>query len=405
MNANNMTITNPAAISREYSSHQGVSDCRAVSVVVLLVVSLVLGCDKSAVSSSPAEETSGRAKAPLKTRETKRPDQMSGVLGEVTVVRSEATAHSLRATLHSLAVEGYGSAKIIPITEGTSQTGYLAPKSLRNGRYANIQIMYFASAYGYGYGVTKRLLVVARREAIGPLPWVRKLDTLDLSYTKFQPKLVAQLKRLPNLRNLILRRAQLTDASLKSFSTLKQLSRLDVTDNRNATETVIRQLRSALPKCRITPTSQVHALNKLGANHTSNSNGQVTLASFVASKITDDDLPVVKKMTKLKTLIVAHSPITDAGLIHLKGLTSLQELHLGSTRITDHGLTHLKGLTSLQVLTLNDTRITDSGLAHLAGLTKLKSLSLLVTNVTAAGVKKLQAKLPNCKVSFSGRSR
>jgi hypothetical protein len=64
------------------------------------------------------------------------------------------------------------------------------------------------------------------------------------------------------------------------------------------------------------------------------------------------------------------------------------------------GLEHLKSLTKyLQCLDLEDTKVTDAGLEHLNGLTKLQVLNLRKTKVTDAAVKKLQQKLPNCKIA------
>ena len=66
---------------------------------------------------------------------------------------------------------------------------------------------------------------------------------------------------------------------------------------------------------------------------------------------------------------------------------------------------HLKGLTNLRVLSFNKTKITDAGLVHLKGLTKLQGLDVRSTKVTAAGVKKLQAALPNCLISWTPPKR
>jgi hypothetical protein len=97
---------------------------------------------------------------------------------------------------------------------------------------------------------------------------------------------------------------------------------------------------------------------------------------------------------------VAFFKNTDiSGLVHLKRLTKLKSLDLWDTKVSDSELVYLKELAHLQNLNLKGTKITDAGLIHLTGLTKLTSLQLNNTKVTVAGVKKLQAALPNCKIS------
>jgi hypothetical protein len=72
---------------------------------------------------------------------------------------------------------------------------------------------------------------------------------------------------------------------------------------------------------------------------------------------------------------------------------------VGATRITDDGLKNVADLRTLERLLLSDTDITDAGLLHLEGLSAATSITLARTKVTAAGVRRLQAALPNCKIS------
>ena len=59
------------------------------------------------------------------------------------------------------------------------------------------------------------------------------------------------------------------------------------------------------------------------------------------------------------------------------------------------------GLNNLKDLNLTYTEVTDAGLEHLNGMKNLQSLNFFNTQVTDEGVKKLQQKLPNCKISRS----
>jgi hypothetical protein len=57
--------------------------------------------------------------------------------------------------------------------------------------------------------------------------------------------------------------------------------------------------------------------------------------------------------------------VTDDDLVLLRSLTNLRELRLSNTQVTDAGVEHLKGLTRLQILDLSDTQVTDTGVEEL----------------------------------------
>jgi hypothetical protein len=143
------------------------------------------------------------------------------------------------------------------------------------------------------------------------------------------------------------------------------------------------------------------------------------------SKVCDEDLKLLGKLTHLEVLVLWGTRITSAGVGHLKALTNLHSLWLLNTQVDDEALRHLKGMTKLWQLLLDGTKVTDAGLAHLKclveleewlglsdtlvtdeglkhleGLTKLQSLTLMRTKVTEEGVKKLRAALPKTHVSL-----
>lgn len=103
----------------------------------------------------------------------------------------------------------------------------------------------------------------------------------------------------------------------------------------------------------------------------------------------DAGMPLVAKLTSLRTLRLGRTPVTDLGLAHLSGLTGLQVLGLDRTQATDAGLAHLAGMTGLQLLDLSGTQVTDAGLAHLAGLIWLQWLYLNDTEVSNDGLARL----------------
>lgn len=107
---------------------------------------------------------------------------------------------------------------------------------------------------------------------------------------------------------------------------------------------------------------------------------------FSSSRITDDEMAYVSKLSSLTRVALRRAPVTDAGLEHLTELTKLENLILTNMHITDAGLKHIGKLTSLEQLYLADTEVTDAGLVHLLGLKRLQVLSLVLTQITDKGL-------------------
>jgi hypothetical protein len=117
---------------------------------------------------------------------------------------------------------------------------------------------------------------------------------------------------------------------------------------------------------------------------------RVVSVSLRDTRVTDDDLKLLQKLTAVENLDLTNTRVTGSGLAHLRGLKNLAVLSLWKTRVDDVGLAHLEGLTRLWQLVLDDTTVTDAGLAHLAGLTNLEEwLGLAGTKITDAGLKHL----------------
>ena len=216
------------------------------------------------------------------------------------------------------------------------------------------------------------------------------------------------------LRYVFLSRTGVTDSGLIHLAGVKKLFYLDLSET-NATAAGVRQLQSAVRRCRIIwrpkPTQAVRdkaqavaAIKKFGGITLEDKfrpGNPVFHVSLQHTKITDTGLALLKGLPQLRSLVLLNTQISDAGLAHLKGLTSLQKLNLYGTRVTSAGLAHLKGLKNLQELNLIGTQVDDAGLIHLKGLPKLKKLILFNTKVTAAGAKKLEAALPKCSILHS----
>jgi hypothetical protein len=75
----------------------------------------------------------------------------------------------------------------------------------------------------------------------------------------------------------------------------------------------------------------------------------------------------------------------------------LRHLNLARTKITDNGLSALGRLTQLESLEMAGTPVTDQGLVHLLPLQQLKRLTL-GPHVTKEAAHKLKRSLPQCDV-------
>jgi Leucine-rich repeat (LRR) protein len=123
---------------------------------------------------------------------------------------------------------------------------------------------------------------------------------------------------------------------------------------------------------------------------------RVVAVSFLASKVTDDDLKILRGLTGLKSLDLGFTRISDKGMKYLGDLASLETLSLaGAQYVGDDGLAAIKGLTNLKVIDFAGTRVTDKGMASLVGMRDLKSLRVS-GNISDRGLKSLQG-LKNLK--------
>jgi RNA polymerase sigma factor (sigma-70 family) len=112
--------------------------------------------------------------------------------------------------------------------------------------------------------------------------------------------------------------------------------------------------------------------------------------SLLNTRVSDQDLELLRGLTRLRSLNLDNTPVTNAGLEHLQGLTGLHTLDLFNTRVSDAGLAHLRRLKGLRCLYLTFTGVTDAGLEHLRGLKGLQKLYLGGTAITDAGLAHLR---------------
>jgi hypothetical protein len=136
-------------------------------------------------------------------------------------------------------------------------------------------------------------------------PHIGGVDTFDA--TRCSEKGFTALKDLPNLRKLVIRKANLTPAGIAAIGECKELRHL----------------------------------------------------SLVGCGVTDAELASLKNLTMLDYLTLSDNPkITDKGMATVKGFDRLRTLHLTNTSISDTGLMELKVLDGLRNLSVGGTKVT-----------------------------------------------
>ncbi len=125
---------------------------------------------------------------------------------------------------------------------------------------------------------------------------------------------------------------------------------------------------------------------------------QVQAVSLVHCDVDDHDLPDLKNLTGLDSLILRGTKVTDKSAPRIGGLGKLKHLDMSLTQVTDESLVSIGRLTRLETLMLTSTSITDSGLDNLTGLRELQFLSVMDTGVTDSGKDRIKATLPKLHV-------
>jgi hypothetical protein len=147
---------------------------------------------------------------------------------------------------------------------------------------------------------------------------------------------LAHFKDCKNLRTVCLGFTGVTDPGLAQFKECKNLTLLDL-EATKVTAAAIKDLQLALPRCKITPDSDLRA-----ARWVLGSGGQVGI-------VVDGEQIDVLKATELPraefkvvSIVLRGLPVNDLDLSRLKDLRNLKSLNLERTKVTDAGVAELK---------------------------------------------------------------
>lgn len=253
-----------------------------------------------------------------------------------------------------------------------------------------------------------------------------KLEFLDLHGAQVTDAGLVHLKELTNLKRMLLSLNRgVTDAAVPHLAKLTKLRELHVADSK-ISPAGLRELKRALPNCRITPEIQdpedrraAEWVLKAGGVATISLPGQadthvramadlpkepfrlvgVNLSDLPA--VTDDSLKNLAGV-RLKGLSLANVPINGTGLAHLDS-SELRDLRLNACKGTsDSTLAPVVGFANLEILGLVDTQITDTFLPRLKDLPRLEQLNLHGSKISDAGVDHLLALKSLRSLSFYG---
>jgi F-box/leucine-rich repeat protein 14 len=219
-----------------------------------------------------------------------------------------------------------------------------------------------------------RKLTSGAAEHIGKL----KLQKLALVGTKIEDAGVEKLVGLADLTDLSLSGSgKITDAGLASIAKMTKLKRLN------------------LRFCgELTSAGMVHLenLNELAyAGVKMALKGKVKLEQLYLSgnALTDESMPAVGELTRLKILVLARNSITAGGVKNFAGLRQLEELTLSNAKLDAESVGIIGQLLELKMLSLGATGLDDAGIANLVKLKKLERLIIPNTPVSDKGLAEL----------------
>ncbi|MEX2232811.1 MAG: c-type cytochrome domain-containing protein [Cyclobacteriaceae bacterium] len=116
-------------------------------------------------------------------------------------------------------------------------------------------------------------------------------------------------------------------------------------------------------------------------------------------EITDEQTKSLQEINQqLVWLNLSQTRISDQQLAEISKLTNLRVLYLNNTGITDSGLSQLEQLSNLRLLSLVGTGITDESIPTFLKLKTLTNLFLYQSSVTDSGIKRIMEGLEEIKV-------
>jgi hypothetical protein len=185
---------------------------------------------------------------------------------------------------------------------------------------------------------------------------------------------------------------ELTESGLSRLEGLTRLRRLEF-ENRELTGSMLRHLSRStqLEELKIFEGDGIEGgitdegMPPLGAMP------RLRVLSLWCPRITGACLKPLRGSRSLAELEFYGSPLSSAGFANIGAITNLKDLYFNQVDVSDSNVSDLRNLTGLTRLTLsnNQSKITDAGLVHLSGMTRLEWLDLTGSKITGRGLASL----------------
>lgn len=213
-----------------------------------------------------------------------------------------------------------------------------------------------------------------------------RLDTLVLDLTWIGDEHVQELRSLPILHELSLRDTQLTDQSVEALSQIKTLTKIDL-DGTRVTKAGSERLGDALPECNFSPqhieatrAAAIWVLENHGTIGTDSFSEirriedvplgpfEINEVSLANSAAADDGMPLISRLSNLKSLEVSGTKITGEGLRGIGSMPRLQRLWAAAPGVTDAAMELFGNCPLLRNVSVSSSRVRDIGEAKLGRL-------------------------------------
>lgn len=216
------------------------------------------------------------------------------------------------------------------------------------------------------------------------------LEYLEVSDGGITEMGVENLRRLPNLRDLILYDNPITDIGMTHLRGLRKLQVLDIRKTKITDRGL--HLLPELPR-----------LRKLWLDETDVTDGglkslekfpNLKFLSLRETRVTGAGMRYVRRLQDLEGIELSETAVGDNASEYLNALPQLKSLDLFGTKITDNGIERLRTLRNLEYLDLSHTGASNNSMPFLGQLQNLEFLSLIDNQVTDAGIEELVGPSP-----------
>jgi Leucine-rich repeat (LRR) protein len=234
---------------------------------------------------------------------------------------------------------------------------------------------------------------VGARE-LADLKKLPSLRELDLSQNTIPDQGYAFLESMPALAVLHAERTLLTDTAVDNLANCQGLKQLDLSHT-TVSDVGVRRL------------GNVSAVEKLDLSYTKVTDAAVGVIArwpnleeldLSYTAVTGKGIAALRQARALRVLRLSRTGVSEEGLDALAAIPTLREVYLDGTRLCDAGVGALAKAAAIEHLDASDTDISDHALMSLGPVTTLKKLEVWGTRVTRDGKKELRDKRPGVTI-------